>query len=201
MENSGIHEIPLYNKKRDIVGHAIVDECDWENARKHKWHMHLGYAYGQINKVNIFLHHFIHGKPDHGYVIDHKNRNRLDNRRENLREITYSENAKNKSKNKDHSSQFFGVGWHIRVKKFTCTYCRKHVGYFDDEVEAGLAFDKMAFITEGEFPLKTNGLIGYEEAINTGLNTATLRERNLPHHIQYNKKADTYRAHITYQVN
>jgi len=50
-----------------------------------------------INKrtIKLYLHHAVIGKPPKGYVVDHINRNPLDNRRENLRFVTVAENAWN----------------------------------------------------------------------------------------------------------
>ena len=42
-------------------------------------------------------------------LVDHKNRNRMDNRLENLRWVTHSQNAQNRSMTRCNSSGFVGV--------------------------------------------------------------------------------------------
>ncbi len=50
-------------------------------------------------------------KPPRGMTVDHANRNRLDNTRENLRVCTQQENSHNNGKHMGSSSRFKGVGY------------------------------------------------------------------------------------------
>lgn len=87
-----------------IVGpheRAIVDDDDFERLHVYSWcvaHMPGGYyAVRSVNRKRVYMHHDIIGKPVYGFVTDHINRNSLDNRRENLRHVTYRENRMNSS--------------------------------------------------------------------------------------------------------
>ena len=71
----------------DIV-HELVDEHTWHKNNR-------GYAETMINYKHIPAHIFIVGKKD-SLEIDHINRNRLDNRRCNLRHVTHYVNTMNK---------------------------------------------------------------------------------------------------------
>ena len=62
-----------------------------------------GYIRATINYENVYLHHIIMSrmgipKPGDGYSIDHINRDKLDNRRENLRWASQSEQNSNTGK-------------------------------------------------------------------------------------------------------
>jgi HNH endonuclease len=88
------------------------------------------------------------GVTDPRVEVDHKSGDGLDNRRENLRICTSSQNQANRRKWQGTSSQFKGVGWVRRVGKWQAQLSvnRKgvHLGYFTDEVEAGMAYDSAA---------------------------------------------------------
>lgn len=98
-------KIVLKNANGDVVGQAIVDSEDIEAVSKHKWHLiNSGYVigYDDTNQTKFLLHNFLMGVKD-GFVVDHINGNKLDNRRANLRHFTQSENvltAKISSRNK-----------------------------------------------------------------------------------------------------
>ena len=73
-------------------------------------------------------------------IIDHKNRNRQDNRKSNLRLCTSRENMMNKSVYKNNTSGLIGVRWHKQHKKW-CSEIgfdnrRIHLGYYDDKEDA-----------------------------------------------------------------
>jgi len=84
-------------------------------------------------------------------IIDHINFIKSDNRLINLRWCSRSENTRYQNKKDDCSSQYIGVSWHKKSKKWRATARKnnsksKTIGAFDDEVEAAKAFNN--FIIE-----------------------------------------------------
>lgn len=92
---------------------AIVDDEDFEILSQNKWYLGAdGYARRNIKegskKTAIPMHRALLNPPS-DRLIDHKNGNRCDNRRDNLRICTRSENAMNRGKTKQNSSGYKGI--------------------------------------------------------------------------------------------
>jgi predicted PolB exonuclease-like 3'-5' exonuclease len=88
-------------------------------------------------------------------IYDHKNIDFLDNRKDNLRECTHQQNSFNRRKadNPNLSSKYKGVSakknrWCSRIMLNGKPI---HIGYFDTELEAALAYNKKAVELHGEF--------------------------------------------------
>lgn len=86
---------------------AIVSEADFDRLSAHKWHVNMRrptHPYAQrfdsIKKRRISMHHEVAGTPPETCVVDHINGNTLDNRRDNLRFATHSQNARNSRHNR-----------------------------------------------------------------------------------------------------
>lgn len=88
-----------------------------------------------------------------GPTIDHQDRNKLNCSRDNLRVATESQNHTNSFHS--NTSGYKGVSWHAKYKKWRVTVTvngrGRHVGYFDDPVEAAKAYDRLAKAYHGEF--------------------------------------------------
>lgn len=93
----------------------MVDDEDADSVSKYKWHLIGAYAARSIKvegkRRTIFLHHFIIGRPGRGFMVDHSNGDKLDNRRFNLRFATYSQNGHNIRTYRTNKSGFKGVWW------------------------------------------------------------------------------------------
>ena len=81
----------------------------------------------------------------HNNQIDHININKLDNRIENLRVVNHSQNSRNQNKKENCSSKYKGVCWDKNKWKarISINYKLKHLGLFDNEEEAHLAYKKV----------------------------------------------------------
>ncbi len=134
--------------------YAYVDAIDYGWLSRWTWHLRDGYAVRYRRRKAIYMHREIM-QPPKGKIVDHMNRNRLDNTRANLRVCTRPENARNKGKLHATSSRFRGVSyrkcsgkWAARIRfKGKCI----HLGYFTDEEEAARAYDRKAVELFGEF--------------------------------------------------
>jgi|ERR1035437_99265 hypothetical protein len=137
-------EIDLRNTPGEIVGIARIDSLDLPRVIQYRWCMDSsGYAIGRVNRKLIRLHSFIMGVS----YIDHRNRNRLDNTRENLRAATHYQNMMNKA-GIDKTSRYRGVSWSKSNRwavyaKFKQTQ-KRFWGYYDTELEAAHAYNKVA---------------------------------------------------------
>ncbi len=87
--------------------------------------------------------------------IDHIDRECSNNRIENLRESTMSENQCNRSKNKNNKSGYKGVHWNKKSKKWVAkiAFNKKtfYLGLFDNPKEGAEAYNKKAIELHGEF--------------------------------------------------
>lgn len=102
------------------VATALVDESDYLVLSQFTWRLHTtGYACRSVDDVTVYLHQEVMGTPPEGKEVDHVSRNRLDNRRVNLRFVSSAENSQNRSVHRNNTSGSRGVHWVPRVQKWS----------------------------------------------------------------------------------
>jgi hypothetical protein len=142
---------------------AIVDDEDYETVNKFYWSVcgkhNIYYAKSSIylpcgKQKTIRMHRLIMGVNDPKKLVDHIDHNGLNNQRSNLRIATHQENSKNRTPY--GSSKYLGVCWckrsgrwlvQIKINKTT----NKFLGYFNNEIDAAMVYDKYAKEIHGEF--------------------------------------------------
>lgn len=141
---------------------AYVDDEDYEEISKYKWYLSSnGYAMRSVymgrNKSSAICMHrqVINLDRLSKMDVDHINNNKLDNRKENLRVCTRSENMRNRGKNKNNKSGYKGVSWFARDSCWTAGIKhngkRIYLGLFDNPADAHEAYKKAALRLHGDF--------------------------------------------------
>lgn len=145
----------------------LVSSCDLDYVLKYRWYLNKsGYpgTYGTIDNEIKFsrpvpLHQLLHPDVPYGHVVDHINRNKLDNRRDNLRICTSIENSYNKTKPVNSKQKYKGVK---TVGKKNPTYTAsitkdgitREIKGISTEEEAAKIYDMMAEEVFGHFAAK-----------------------------------------------
>lgn len=143
-------DVPLYNRDGAIVAFTTVDDADYAATAAHRWHRDArGYArrYEMApdgRKIVVLVHRVLLGlEPGDGLEADHINRDRLDNRRANLRVATRAENVLNRGPHRGSTSRYRGVWWEADKAKWRArgrlNGVRTSLGVFDDELAAATA--------------------------------------------------------------
>ncbi len=136
---------------------AIVDQENFEELNKHKWcatrGKHTFYACRRENGKTILMHRQIMRTPA-GMVVDHIDRNGLNNRVRNLRNCTMAANNCN-TRAQHGGTDFRGVRYQEHLGTYRAVISHKGrryvIGDFDDPVEAATARDRRAMELHGEF--------------------------------------------------
>lgn len=134
---------------------AYVDAADFDWLNQWTWYLGCGgYAY-RLEKGKVILMHRQIMQPPKGLVVHHKSRNKLDNTRENLDNVTPAENTRHRIKKRNTSSRFWGLSYIKTRHKYRVYVCHdgEHCfcGEFTDEIKAAQAHDYKAVALKGEF--------------------------------------------------
>ncbi len=106
------------------------------------------------HRIVWFLHHGAWPDED----IDHINGNKVDNRIENLRPVSRSQNMSNVGMQKNNKSGFIGVFWETRAGKWKAVVAKNKknisLGLFECPVEAAIAYNEAALKYHGSYAQK-----------------------------------------------
>ena len=152
-------------KKIELTnGHyAIVDDEDYEVLSKHKWYSSVcsngvyarrnSSGKGGAKRGTLLMHREILNITGTNIIIDHKDRNGLNNQKSNLRISTYSQNMANRKSWGE--SKYKGVSFHKITNKWAATINikgkQKHIGLFETQEIAAAKYNEYAKIIHGEF--------------------------------------------------
>lgn len=143
---------------------TLLDDADYEIVKRWTWRKDRhGYAtrvrrvYISPNRykcTTIFLHRQITDAKT-GFDVDHMNRNRLDNRRSNLRQASRSQNNINSKIAHTNTSGYKGVNFHKSTGKWRAYISQSgkqiYLGLFSTIDQAASARRNKAIELYGEF--------------------------------------------------
>lgn len=151
----------------------FVDDYDFETLNNYSWRIHEyanGNRYAETGKSGIKMHRMILDVNDSSIIIDHKDRNGLNNQRNNLRLADKSTNAMNKLANGEveykgvciqrQKQKYFHKGTNTWKEANTSDKIRARIkvngksinlGSFKTIEEAALAYNEAAIKYHGEF--------------------------------------------------
>jgi len=152
-------EIPLTKGKV-----ALVDDEDYEELSKYKW-----YAIKKENRWNWYairhvlkkingysttesMHrHILKLKNKDGKIVDHIDRNSLNNIKTNLRIVSHLQNTLNSKLFKTNNSGYRGVHYSKLTKDWVAAIGGKCIGYYSVKEDAARAYDFEARQLYNEF--------------------------------------------------
>jgi len=162
--DNDIATIDLCDRKGNVIATTIIDAVDYDKVKDYRWSLcgsNNEYVAARMtpgNNTRTYLHKFLLNptKPH----VDHINCDRLDNRRSNLRECSHNENFHNQSKRQTYAGRpTTSIYKGVHLEKTTGKYVAQinvfgekiRLGSFDNEEDAGIAYDRAALKYFGEF--------------------------------------------------
>lgn len=145
-------ELIIYSADKDQRFTSYIDLEDVDYVKKHSWCIRSRKYVGRVkNGSNFLLHRALMDCPK-DKIVDHINKNPLDNRKTNLRICNYQKNFFNSKKKSNNTSGVTGVGWRKDTKKWRAYIIvdavQKTLGSFkekDDAIKARLKAEKKYF--------------------------------------------------------
>lgn len=140
---------------------AIIDDEDYDLVSQNKWcvtknnygsGLHTWYATRKSNdrSHNEYMHRIIMGVVDSRQWVDHVDGNGLNNRRENLRLASATQNHANSRLTSSSRTGYKGVTYREYKRGITYVAQIKYdrvthfIGHFDTAIEAARAYDELA---------------------------------------------------------
>lgn len=126
--------------------YTVIDTEDFDKVIGIKWSVNgAGYAQGKLYGREVSMHRVILGvENESGVIVDHINRNPLDNRKINLRIADYSVNRVNSRMDSRNKLGYRGIYWDRRNHKFgaktNVNGIKIHLGLYDTPEEAYEAY-------------------------------------------------------------
>lgn len=144
---------------------ALVDDDVYENLNIYNWRCTSinGYTYAvrsfkdENGKCRVLSMHREIMKNPKGFLVDHWDRNGLNNQKINLRVSTKSQNNSNRRSMVGSVSKYLGVSLYKKTKKWVAFISHSglnkniHLGYHNTEEGAALAYNDAALKYHGEF--------------------------------------------------
>lgn len=202
---------------------TIVDDIDYGHLVKFKWYINCGgYAarglsvrLGERDTCSKNITYFMHtdilkrmGAYEEGKFCDHINRNKLDNRRKNLRSVTRQQNNCNRGlRINPTTSKYKGVSWDSEEGKWIVAIVyngkQKYCGCFSNEIDAALAYDIAVLYYRGSEYSYLNFPVDVIKAANVKVNGVNyFRKENTSsrfYGVSFHKNLDKFQAYISYQ--
>lgn len=139
---------------------VLVDDQDHVLVSQYRWRVCFQAGTKKVRgvfakKEGLSMHRLIMGASEHDPFVDHRNRNPLDNRRENLRFCSPAQNQWNKGRQSNNTSGFKGVyfdsrkcRWRARIRVYGR---RTSLGSHASPEEASQAYAEAAAKFHGNF--------------------------------------------------
>lgn len=127
-----------YDQSRQTEVDFLIDTEDLEKVSDYYWTLNVnGYVFTRTGGKTIFLHNLILDFDESKDTTDHINKIRTDNRKSNLRRVSFNVNSFNKSMQSNNTSDIIGVDrhrnkWRARIQFKDIKYSKA----FDTKKEA-----------------------------------------------------------------
>ena len=139
-------------------GEFYISKEDYETVSKYKWYI-ASHGYVRRTTDKLYLHRFI-TKPNDNEVVDHKNGNRLDNTRDNLRVCSQSYNSLNRETKGVRKTKY---GWKFEITVDGNTYSSPNyitkndamIAYNRKAIEIGNGFIRLLDIEDDGRKIKS----------------------------------------------
>jgi hypothetical protein len=141
---------------------ALIDDEDFEGLNEYEWtgvQIHRSWYARRYEQVDgkqrpIFMHREIM-KAGKGTCVDHRNKDGMDNQKENLRFGTVAQSQYGRRLNKNSSTGYKGVFWNTRKSKYYAQIYksgrRTSLGAYHNPIDAAKAYNQAALLYFGEY--------------------------------------------------